>query len=83
MESKGKYGTYAYLQLIREIDRHIRWMPESGIGYQKKLLKCAEFWWLHKGAIPAASIAILLNVERTDLIKLINGQIQERGAYIR
>lgn len=83
MAQTGKYGTYEYMQLIQEFNKHVKHLPEGTTAYKRKLLKCAEFWWLHKGSIPAATIAILLQVERTDLIHLIDGQIKERGAYIR
>jgi len=83
MAQTGKYGTYEFMKLIEEANKHIKYMPNSGIGYKKRLLKCAEFWWTHKGTIPAATVAILLQVERTDLIRLIDGQIKERGANIR
>lgn len=83
MAQTGKYGTYEFMKLIQEFNKHVKNLPNGTTAYKKKLLKCAEFWWLHKGTIPAPTIAILLNVERTDLIKLINGQIQERGAYVR
>ena len=83
MAQTGKYCTYEFMQVIQEINRYVKFLPNTGIGYQKKLLKCADFWWLHKGTIPAMTIAILLKVERTDLIHLINGQIKERGANVR
>jgi len=83
MTQTGKYGTYEFMQLIQEFNKQVNYLPDSTTAYKRKLLKCSEFWWKHKGTIPAATIAILLKVERTDLIKLINGQIQERGAYIR
>ena len=83
MAQTGKYGTYEFMQLISEANKHIKYMPHSGIGSKNRLLKCAEFWWTHKGTIPAATVAILLQVERTDLIRLIDGQIKERGANIR
>jgi hypothetical protein len=83
MAQTGKYGTYEFMQVIQEINRYVKFLPNTGIGYQKKLLKCADFWWLHKGTIPVMTIAILLKVERTDLIHLINGQIKERGVNLR
>jgi hypothetical protein len=83
MKERVKQTKFDYLKLISQLDRLIKWMPETGVGYQKKLTKCAEFWWLHKGTIPANTIAILLKVERTDLINLLNAQIIERGTYIR
>ncbi len=83
MAQTGKYGTYEFMQLIEEANKHIKYMPQTDIGYKKKLLKCAEFWWKHKGTIPAVTVAILLQVERTDLIRLIDGQIKERGTNIR
>ena len=83
MAQTGKYGTYEYMNLIQEFNKHLKHLPHSTTAYKRKLLKCAEFWWKHKGTIPAATIAILLKVERTDLIHLIDGQIKERGANIR
>jgi len=83
MKHPVKQTKFDYLKLISQLHRLIKWMPETGVGYQKKLTKCAEFWWLYKGTIPANTIAILLKVERTDLINLINAQIIERGTYIR
>ena len=83
MKERVKQTKFDYLKLISQLDSLIKWMPETGVGYQKKLTKCAEFWWLYKGTIPASTIAILLKVERTDLINLLNAQIIERGTYIR
>lgn len=83
MAQTGKYGTYEFMRLIQEFNHNLKNLPESGTGYKRRLLKCAEFWWAHKGTIPAVTVAILLKVERTDLIKLIDAQIKERGANIR
>lgn len=83
MERTGKHGTYEFMELIKEANKYIKYMPNTSLGYKKRLLKCAEFWWQHKGTFPAASVAILLKVERTDLINLIDGQIKERGANVR
>jgi hypothetical protein len=83
MAQTGKYGTYEFMQLIQEFNKQVKNLPDSTTAYKRKLLKCADFWWLHKGTIPAVTIAILLQVERTDLIHLINGQIKERGANLR
>jgi hypothetical protein len=83
MAQTGKYGTYEFMQLIQEFNKQVKNLPDSTTAYKRKLLKCSEFWWLHKGTIPAVTIAILLKVERTDLIHLINGQIKERGANVR
>jgi hypothetical protein len=80
---KVRAGKHVFMQLIQDFNYQVKHLYRREASNNLRLLRCAEFWWLHKGTIPASTIAILLKVKRTDLINLLNAQIIERGTYTR